>query len=159
MGEPCALSEQSDYLRSISLVLPAGASLEEVLSASPKVPFDNSVVEFIVGLGKSLRTDPATRAFPELVALGFWARAATLRQLKIRFETAYPRTIRLARGLAFHVAPANVDSIFVYSLLLSMLAGNTNLTRISSRSGAQSNALLSVLHRALAEGRQRSAHR
>jgi hypothetical protein len=152
MGEPCALSEQSDYLRSISLVLPAGASLEEVLSASPKVPFDNSVVEFIVGLGKSLRTDPATRAFPELVALGFWARAATLRQLKIRFETAYPRTIRLARGLAFHVAPANVDSIFVYSLLLSMLAGNTNLTRISSRSGAQSNALLSVLHRALAEG-------
>ena len=36
--------------------------------------------------------------------------------------------------IAFHVTPANVDTLFVYSWVLSLLVGNANIVRLSSRS-------------------------
>ncbi|MFC6804089.1 acyl-CoA reductase [Deinococcus caeni] len=39
----------------------------------------------------------------------------------------------MPRGLVFHVPPANVDTIFIYSWLMSVLAGNRNVIRLSSR--------------------------
>jgi hypothetical protein len=114
-------------------------------------PFSPLVTQFIEDLGRSLRRNPEGRRFPELVALGFWARAANIKRLKAQFDAAYPDAVRMPRGFAFHVAPSNVDTIFVYSLLLSMLAGNANLVRISSRAGEQSDHLLSILDRAITD--------
>lgn len=36
-------------------------------------------------------------------------------------------------GTIFHICPANVDTIFLYSLTISMLCGNKNILKISSR--------------------------
>ncbi|MFZ4689596.1 MAG: acyl-CoA reductase [Polymorphobacter sp.] len=139
-----------DPLDKVAVVLPRGQQLADLLAARPQVPFSAAVTGFIEDLGRSLRADPESRRFPELVALGFWARRATIQRLKAGFDAAYPAAVRMPRGMAFHVAPSNVDTIFVYSLLLSMLAGNTNIVRISSRAGEQSGHLLTVLDRALA---------
>ncbi len=114
-------------------------------------PFSPAVIAFITGFGRTLRNSAQARAFPELVALGYWARAASVTRLTEQFEAAYPGTVRRARGLAFHIAPANVDTIFVYSLMLSMLAGNLNLVRVSSRGGEQTALLMSLMEQALAE--------
>ena len=46
--------------------------------------------------------------------------------------------------MVFHVPPANVDTVFVYSWALSALAGNTNVVRISPRAGAAARAILDV---------------
>lgn len=137
-------------LAGISVVLPRGQTVAALMTATPLPPFSVPVTAFIESLGRALRNDPAVRGFPELVALGYWARGATIKRLQQRFTSAYPGAVRRPRGLAFHVAPSNVDTIFVYSLLLSMLAGNSNLVRISSRAGVQSGHLLQVLDRALA---------
>ncbi len=134
----------------VTVALPRGQTLAGVLAARPRRPFDPLVTGFIADFGKLLRSDAESRRFPELVALGFWARRANLKRLQDRFDAAYPASVRLPRGLAFHVAPSNVDTIFVYSLLLSMLAGNTNIVRISSRAGAQSGHLMTILGSALA---------
>lgn len=134
--------------------LPAGQSLDKLLAARPLSPFSESVIAFIEALGRSLRSDPGSRRFPELVALGFWARRASIERLRERFDAAYPGAVRLPRGLAFHVAPSNVDTIFVYSLLLSMLAGNTNLVRVSSRSGDQSSHLMALIGQALSQAEE-----
>ncbi|KPF73762.1 hypothetical protein IP88_08820 [alpha proteobacterium AAP81b] len=116
--------------------------------ATPRaLPFDAERLAFIAGFGEALRR---LRDYPELVALGFWARPANLKRLAERLAIAHPAAMRLPRGLAFHVAPANVDTIFVYSLLLSMLAGNNNIVRISARGGDQTGSLLQVLATALA---------
>lgn len=139
----------ADPLDKITVLLPEGATISDVLAAKPVMPFDKDVVEFIAEFGRGLRRDPALRRFPELVALGYWARNSTIERLRQRFETAYPEAVRLPRGIAFHVAPANVDTIFVYSLLLSMLAGNCNLVRVSARGGEQSNRLMASLSAAL----------
>jgi len=142
-GEGSALSR-------IETVLPA-AGLGTVLAARPAPPFAPETRAFVEDLGRRLRRDPAARAFPELVALGYWARRATVARLEDRFRAAYPGAVRLARGRAVHVAPANVDTIFVYSLLLSLIAGNVNVVRVSGRAGAQTGLLERVLGAALAE--------
>lgn len=72
---------------------------------------------------------------PEAVALGFWMRPAAIGQLQQRFADGIPDgQLAVPRGLAFHVTPANVDTIFIYSWVLSLLAGNANVVRLSSRS-------------------------
>lgn len=136
---------RADPLGAVELLLPRGGVLAQVLAGRPLTPFSPPVLAFIDSLGRSLRSDPALRPFPELVALGFWARRANVERLRSRFEAAYPGAVRMPRGLAFHVAPANVDTIFVYSLLLSMLAGNRNIVRVSARARPQADQLLARL--------------
>lgn len=139
-----------DILAAVTPALVGQPTLDSLRHARPLPPFSAPVVEFIETLGRSLRSEPGSRHFPELVALGFWARRASIERLRVRFEAGYPGSVRLPRGLAFHVAPSNVDTIFVYSLLLSMLAGNTNLVRVSSRSGDQAEQLMGLIATALA---------
>lgn len=141
----------ADPLDAVSVVLPQGISLAELFARTPAPPFAPDALSFMESFSRRLLRDPAVRQYPELVALGFWARAASIKRLNTRFAEAYPEAVRLARGLAFHVAPSNVDTIFVYSLLLSLLAGNVNVIRVSSRGGDQADALMRVLSGALEE--------
>jgi hypothetical protein len=53
--------------------------------------------------------------------------------------------IWVPRGIALHFAPANVDSIFLYSWFLSMLAGNANIVRLSQTRNEQVSLLLAKL--------------
>ena len=56
-----------------------------------------------------------------------------------------PDAVLMPRGLAFHVPPANVDTIFVYSLALALITGNSSIVRMSSRVLAEPNLVLDVL--------------
>ena len=143
--------KEHDPLADITVLLPKGAHASERLVAAPSAPFDDAVVRFVTDLGRALREGSEARRFPELVALGFWARGATIKRLKTRFDALYPDAARLPRGLAFHIAPANVDTIFLYSLLISLLAGNTNIVRLSSRGTDQSEFLLQKLSAIIAQ--------
>ncbi len=140
----------ADPLARVEVALPAGQTVERVMRRAPAAPFSEAAVAFVGELGRRLRGDRRARAFPELVALGFWARGSGVRAMAEQFRAAYPGTARRPRGLAFHVAPANVDTIFVYSMLLSVLAGNANIVRVSSRGGDQSSLLMTMLGEALA---------
>lgn len=66
-------------------------------------------------------------------------------------DTSGGGALRFPRGLVFHVPPANVDTIFVYSWALSALAGNHNVVRVSSRSAGAAEAVLDALNAALSE--------
>jgi hypothetical protein len=59
--------------------------------------------------------------------------------------------VLVPRGLVFHVPPANVDTIFVYSWLMSVLAGNRNVIRLSPRASEQTAIICRVFNEALAE--------
>jgi len=85
------------------------------------------------------------RHYPELVALGYWLRKAHIHEMqKLWLEQTKGHFVR-ARGTVFHVAPSNVDTIFVYSWILSLLSGNRNMIRLSSKEQPQTNELLSVM--------------
>ena len=62
--------------------------------------------------------------------------------------------MRAPRGLAFHLPPTNVDTLFLYSLMASFLAGNLNVVRVSrDRPTEQVTLLCEVLRAVLAEDR------
>jgi len=107
-----------------------------------------------------LLTDRGIRAYPELAALGHWFRAARLEAMARAVRSDQSGAFVIGRGLAFHLAPANVDSVSVYSWMLSLLAGNTNIVRVSQKLGPQVEFFLNVLREiAAAEGSDEVARR
>jgi hypothetical protein len=114
-------------------------------------PFSDATVDFFNTFALTLLRDPQARQFPELQALGFWMRKTELIRLRDQFEsTASDSIVRAPRGLVFHVPPSNVDTIFIYSWLMSVLAGNTNIIRLSERAADAANVICRVLTQLLA---------
>lgn len=103
-------------------------------------PFAEQDFAYCQALSEALLKAPQSRDFPDLIALGFWLRQANLKPLLASYQSG--NFIRQPLGLVFHSAPANVDSLFVYSGILSLLCGNTNVIRLSSRSGGSTAVLI-----------------
>jgi hypothetical protein len=121
--------------------------LRQLAEAPTLPPFDEQAIAACDAVARRLFRDPSARAHPELIALASWLRRANLRRL----VEDLPRGMRVARGLAFPVPPANVDTIVMYTLALSWLAGNRNVVRLSSRSGVAAERICAALNAVLAE--------
>nr|WP_267135050.1 MULTISPECIES: acyl-CoA reductase [unclassified Pseudoalteromonas] len=75
--------------------------------------------------------------------MAFWCRRSNIKNLAIH----YGEQLRLRQNKVFHITPANVDTVFLYTVLLSFLVGNTNIVRLSSRRGAISDELVGLIQR------------
>lgn len=111
-------------------------------------PFSDEAIAFTQSLSKRFIK---IREMPEIVALGFWLRKTNILKLKEHFEQERFEKIVRPRGTVFHIAPSNVDTIFVYSWMLSLLAGNRNVIRISSKEQNGMNRLLTIILEELAQ--------
>lgn len=131
----------------------ADSRLQRLSASGVLPPFSPLVIDFLDALSKAVLLDPSMRRFPEMAAVAHWMRKAHVLELKADFERMRADRLWAARGVALHFAPANVDSIFVYSWFLSMLMGNANIVRLSERRGEQVSLLLGVLNRLLDDGR------
>jgi hypothetical protein len=110
---------------------------------------DPRVVDFLTKLARKLLVPAVARRHPELGSLGFFLRPAELHRAIARMQ--HPDALVFPRGNVFHVPPANVDTIFVYSWALSALAGNHNVVRISERSAVAADTILEALNEVLAD--------
>ncbi|MBB4823659.1 hypothetical protein HNO89_000879 [Sporosarcina luteola] len=105
-------------------------------------PFHSAVLSFIQSLSMRL---VRMRDYPEVVALGYWLRKAHIHQMREAWLEETKNRFVKSRGTVFHLAPSNVDTIFIYSWMLSLLAGNRNIIRVSGKEKLQTNALLSAI--------------
>ncbi|MEN3293223.1 MAG: hypothetical protein V7642_2476, partial [Burkholderiales bacterium] len=137
-------------------LLPDPMEPEPFSRLAPLRPFSPETLGFIDALSQRLVRTPSLKAYPELVALGFWMRAANLARLRSQFEKSTGSGLFQPRGTAFHIAPSNVDSIFIYSWLLSMMCGNKNIVRLSSRGSPQLDLLIGQLSELLAQDEWRA---
>ncbi len=103
---------------------------EETLNERPVVPFDEKVIEELDALSKALMKDPASRQYPDVVTFAFFCRRGNLLKLKEQYASS---AIRLGWGTVFHIAPSNVPVNFAYSVVSGLLAGNTNVVRVSQK--------------------------
>lgn len=103
--------------------------------------FAPETVAFLDMFSKRLLNDPQCLRFPDLAALGFWLRGAHIRKLAENYQAG----VMVGRGTVFHLAPGNVDTLFVYSLVLGLLAGNRNVIRLGQRETPQQKLLLELL--------------
>ncbi len=132
---------------------------EELLSNSPSPellsdsvtlsPFSELSLNFVGAVSSNLMRNPRSRDYPELIALAFWMRRANLLKLQDMFERSSSGMLLVPRGTVFHISPSNVDTIFVYSWFLSLLSGNRNIVRLSSKITPQTELLLQTISQVL----------
>ena len=98
-------------------------------------PFDSLTLSFFDTVSKSILGNKTINNLPEIAALGFWLRKSNINTLKLENQHLFNNTIFITAplGKVFHICPANVDTMFFYSLTVSILMGNKNILRISNR--------------------------
>jgi len=120
--------------------------LHHIIVGGTLPPFDPVVIDFIDAVSKAVLLDNAMRHMPEMAAVAHWMRKGHISELLAAFKERRGDRLWLARGIAVHFAPSNVDSIFLYSWFLSMLVGNANIVRLSQRRGEQVGLLLEKIN-------------
>ena len=65
-------------------------------------------------------------------------------QLKNKFYD--DKTIKLGRGVVFHIAPSNVPVNFAFSLVMGMLSGNSNIVRVPSQKFEQVDIIVNAVN-------------
>ncbi|MBC7906138.1 MAG: hypothetical protein H7Y60_05240 [Rhodospirillaceae bacterium] len=128
---------------------PMAEVLDRLCGAPRLKPFSAPATAVLGELSRRILAEPDLARRPETAALAFWLRPANLAVLAKDVPPAPRNAMRVPAGLALHFAPANVDSMFVYSWAFSLLAGNRNLLRLSSRRGEMAERLLGLIPKAL----------
>jgi hypothetical protein len=111
-------------------------------------PFAAARMDTLARLSAALLADPVLRRDPASVSVAYWLRRAQLARLaeeQARRAAAEPDVLRVPVGRVLHLAPSNVDTLFVYSWALAYLCGNASVVRLSQESGVVVEALLRVI--------------
>lgn len=138
----------SDVLNRVTYLV-GSAELAAQLPAIPaKIPFDNSIVEFLNEVSKKLMGNRAAKAYSDVVTFAFWIRKSSVMRLKERFEMKED-ALHLGKGVAFHIAPSNVPVNFAYSLVAGLLNGNANVVRVPSKDFPQVSIIADAFNEVL----------
>ena len=130
-----------------------GAFLDAARHARAE-PFSAARVNTLARLSAAVLADPLLRQDPASVSVAYWLRRAQLTRLAeehARRAAAEPDVLRVPVGRVLHMAPSNVDTLFIYSWALAYLCGNANVVRLSQESGVVVEALLRVIGGVAAE--------
>lgn len=122
--------------------------LEQLKSIKALPVFSPRVLEFVNVLSQRLIREPRAKEYPDVVAFGFWCRAANLRQLRLPYDAL---SSSLGRGVVFHIAPSNVAVNFAYSFAASFLAGNASIVRLPSKYFPQVEIICEAIKETLRE--------
>lgn len=137
-------------LADVRVTAPAGAALAEFFARGPVAEgvFTDERVALLDRLSQRMLAHGPLRSDAASVALAFWLRKANLARLRGEFAArvgASEESVIVPAGRVFHIAPANVDTLFVYSWALSFLCGNRNVVRLSTRTGGVVEELIHVI--------------
>ena len=117
-------------------------------------PFDELTISFLDTYSKNILSDASINRVPEIAALGFWLRRANINNIKGENKHLFESITFISNpiGKVLHICPANVDTMFFYSFAVSMLMGNRNILRLSTRMDApQIMALFTLLNKLIAD--------
>ena len=131
--------------------LPDPAGLTAFLDATRSAhaePFSSGRLDTLARLSAAILADPVLRRDPASVSVAYWLRRAQLARLAQEFSARAATeadVMRVPVGRVLHLAPSNVDTLFVYSWALAYLCGNASVVRLSQESGIVVEALLRVI--------------
>lgn len=117
---------------------------------SPEAEFEStawqawgqSLIQAVDGFAVFILKQPELCQYTEITALAFWFRSENIEEL-IK-KTKLSATLKKPNKV-FHIAPDSIDLSFLYSALLSVLAGNQNVIKVSERSGDITWLLIELL--------------
>ena len=112
------------------------------ITSVPEIPFEETTMEFLSALSERIREFPRMLSGEEMRSLGFWLRRSNLESYKKRYENC---GFRLGLGRTFHIAPSNVPLLFVYTMAIGLLAGNSCRVRVSARRNTESEKVCELI--------------
>lgn len=142
----------------MEILLPKGKKRElpqlinRLTLAKPMKPFEDLSLAFIKEIPRAIIKKKMLSDL-ELRQLAHWTDKANLKKIYQSYEARRQGRIWLPRGLVLHFTPANIDSLFIYSWLLSLLIGNSNIIRLSRNRTPQIILLLDMLNSILGQKR------
>lgn len=143
----------------LHILVPREVDFDNVRRIRSLPPYDDMVIGFLDAWAKSLLSIPEAKQYPDIITFAFWCRKAHILNYKKAYDGKRDEnSIRLGRGVVFHIAPSNVPINFAYSLAVGLLAGNANIVRVSSKDFQQVAILCGCLERLLTEKRFESLH-
>lgn len=125
-------------LNDITFLLPQDAKLDNIRDLHPDIIFSDLSIRFLSALSTVLTKNSQIRNYPDVATFAFFCRKANILANRIKYEEY---TIRLGRGIVFHIAPSNVPVNFAYSLVAGILSGNVNIVRVPSKPFEQVNII------------------
>lgn len=117
---------------------------ESLQSAERLDGLDDKIVDFLQAFSKEVLQYSQKDKQGDLAALGFWCRKANIKRIINDFNDNQTYPI-VSRGIALHIAPSNVDTIFIYSWVCSLLVGNKNIIRLSQKSNPTTDKICETL--------------
>jgi len=144
----------------MKIIIPKNIDTIDQLQIENRVlePFSAILVDFVDDVSKAILKDTYFKEHPELMALAFWMRKSRMKKLQEYFIQMQREKVFLGRGIVFHLAPSNVDTIFVYSWFISLLVGNSNILRISDKENTQTDLLLNTIISVLMDEKYKPLH-
>ncbi|OEH87028.1 hypothetical protein BHU72_00305 [Desulfuribacillus stibiiarsenatis] len=119
----------------------------ESLVATTNLPvFSPIAEEFIQAFSAAILKDQSLKKYPEVISLGYWLRKSNIQKIKQAFSDKNKHSLVVSRGVALVYAPANIDTIFVYTWVISLLAGNATIIRVSNRQSEQFKILINSIN-------------
>lgn len=125
-------------------------------------PFSDEVVTFLNAVSKEILINKESSAYPDVITFAFWCRRASIETMKKEYIREHgglsnngdnsgmnKNHIRYGRGCVFHIAPSNVAVNYAYSLVVGMIAGNTNIVRLPSKYFPQIGLINSSIKKAI----------
>ena len=107
--------------------------------------FASERMRLVVEFAQVVAKDQALRESIPLQVFSFWTRKGAIETMRKNFEERLPSsTLAVGRGVAFHLPPGNVDTIFLYSWVIAFLCGNVSVTRLPSVLGPTMERVLEV---------------
>ena len=90
----------------------------KTISNVPCVVFDESRIDFLSDLSKSLLSKANIREYPDVATFAFWCRKSNLIRIA---KNRTDENLRLGVGIAFHISPSNVPVNFAFSLMKEII--------------------------------------
>lgn len=119
--------------------------------ASLAMPFDPRRMALVAKVGDTILRGRTRFTSPAVTHFAFWIRAAALQRMASAFAGRLPsHTLARPRGLVFHLPPQNVETVFLYSWIISYLAGNANIVRLPQEISADMRAICDLFLAGLA---------
>jgi len=106
--------------------------------------FDNNICEFLYELSDQILKNQDAKKYADLITFAFWIRKKNLFRIINKYDN---NEIRLGYGLAFHITPANVALNFAYSFTFSLLAGNSNIIRVTNTKYKQNEIFFKIIEK------------
>jgi hypothetical protein len=131
----------------VECLCPLEAAYDIMPSLRALRPFSAEIGAFLNALSQVLMADKEAKAYPDVITFGFFCRKGNIEKLKNTYETRISH--RLGRGVAFHIAPANVPVNFAYSLVCGLLSGNACIVRAPSKPFPQTGIICRAMRQVL----------